>query len=168
MCQGLSWPRQGTCWQEAHSLMGMLALSWAGWGDQIMVGVGRCSAQSSFGEVGAVGWLVFNLGTGKTLITFFFFLMHKRQRIVIWFSPSFDRYMVIGWFYVYRGQGWKFTTLSPHIYGSIIKNEGKTNTGLLGLSQFTFHPHLYIHTYICSCTYTYRQTCICIRTHVHI
>lgn len=36
------------------------------------------------------------------------------------------------------------------------KNEGKTNTGLLGLSQFTFHPHLYIHTYICSCTYTHR------------
>ena len=49
-----------------------------------MVGGGRWGgAQSSLRELGAVGWLVFNLGTGKTLITFFFFLMHKRQRIVI-------------------------------------------------------------------------------------
>lgn len=55
--------------------------------------------------------------------------------------------------------------LSPHIYDSITKNEGKTNTGLLGLSQFTFHPHL---TYTHTCVHVPIHTDMHISTRSHI
>ena len=55
--------------------------------------------------------------------------------------------------------------LSPHIYDSITKNEGKTNTGLLGLSQFTFHPHLtYTHTCVHAPIHTDRR----VYAHIHM
>lgn len=56
--------------------------------------------------------------------------------------------------------------LSAHICGTIINNDGKTNTGHLGLSQFTFQPHLYTHTHTHSGTYTHRQTCVYAYIHI--
>lgn len=46
----------------------------------------------------------FNLDTGKTLITFFFFWRIKGQEYSCDSLPSFDRYMIIGWFHVCKGQ----------------------------------------------------------------
>lgn len=53
---------------------------------------------------GGTSWVVFKLGPGKTLITFFFFCCIKGKEYSSDSLPSFDRCMIIGWFYVYKGQ----------------------------------------------------------------
>lgn len=90
-----------------------------------------------------------------------FFLKNKRQRIFSWLFPIFDRYMIIGWFYVYKGQGWKFTTLSTLTCGVNIKIERKTN---IGTQSFYPQPPPCIHTYMSMKIHTQIHMCAHIDT----